>query len=320
MIIYGEYLFLENFITGVIIMYFTGKIAGKSPRLLRLLLCGIGCGAYAFTMFMAIPPLLSVLGKILFVLGISWVAFGFQPLRKLLLSGMLFFAVTVLYGGLTMALLSSFQWEGIAVSEGIYMPAATYFTVSFSAAFAVLFVALIISIIKTRRQQQRTRISVTLSMGNKNWDMEGFVDSGNFLREPFSGKPVAVVRKSMMEQMLKDHGDKTVRYMAIPYSTVGTEKGVMDGYRIDALKAGEQTIRKPILAVCEDETFLTGEKDRGQILLPESMLERGIYGDFNDNQGILSEAAKNFRKGYLLYRRKRCTTCTSQQGRGTEDA
>lgn len=320
MIIYGEYLFLENFITGLILLFFTGRISGEHIRSFRLIAAGCLCGIYAFSLFAAVPSVISLPGRIVFSVAVSWIAFGKPRWKRLFFNAGIFTIVTFLYGGITIAVLGAFILQGAIGAEGIYLPAATYFTVTAAAAAAALVMWLAADMIKTRRRQQRTKVGVTVQMGGKRFCLTGFVDSGNFLKEPFTGKPVAVVRQSVMRQILKNCGDKTVRYVAIPYSSVGTERGIMDGYRIDCLTAEEKIIRKPVLAVCRDEELLTGKDDEGQILLPESMLERGIYADFEDNQEVFAEVCRRLRKGDILHRGKRCASPASGQRGRKEDA
>ena len=187
--------------------------------------------------------------------------------------------MTVLYGGTASAFLTGFSWQGTAGPKGMYMPFATYLTVTCAAAAASLFVRLIVDIVKVKRQEARTKVEVTVCMGTEQLHLTGFIDSGNLLREPLSRKPVAVVKAEIMGKLLKAAPDAACRYTAIPYSAVGTEKGIMDGYRADAMVIGGMTIRNPVLAVCGNCDFPGGEYDRGQILLPESMLERGIYAE-----------------------------------------
>ncbi len=279
MVIYGEFLFLENFITGICITYFTVRIGGGAVRLLRLLLCGGLCGLYAFSIFSEIGGGIDLIFKIGFILLVSLAAFGKKPLKVLAANGILFFAVTVLYGGTASAFLTGFSWQGTAGPKGMYMPFATYLTVTCAAAAASLFVRLIVDIVKVKRQEARTKVEVTVCMGTEQLHLTGFIDSGNFLREPLSRKPVAVVKAEIMGKLLKAAPDAACRYTAIPYSAVGTEKGIMDGYRADTMVIGGMTIRNPVLAVCGNCDFPGGEYDRGQILLPESMLERGIYAE-----------------------------------------
>lgn len=279
MVIYGEFLFLENFITGMCITYFTVRIGGGAVRLMRLLICGGLCGLYAFSIFSRISWGISLIFKIGFILLVSLAAFGKKPLKILAANGILFFAVTVLYGGTAWALLTGFSWQGTAGTKGMYMPFATYLTVTCAAAAASLFVRLIVDIVKVKRQAARTRVEVTVCMGTERLQLTGFIDSGNFLREPLSGRPVAVVKAEIMRKLLQAAPDADCRYTAIPYRAVGTEKGIMDGYRADTMVIGETIIRNPVLGVCRNSDFLKGDYDRGQILLPESMLERGIYAE-----------------------------------------
>lgn len=320
MIVYGEYLFLENFITGLVLLFFTGRISGERIRFFRLLAAACLCGIYAFSLFAVVPAVISLTGRLVFSVTVSWIAFEKARWKRLFFNAGLFLVVTFLYGGITIAILGMFTLQGAFGAEGVYLPAVTYFTVTAAAIASALVMWLAADMIRARRRQQRTKTEVTLRFGEKSFCLTGFVDSGNFLKEPLTGKPVAVVRQSVMDRILKNCRDKTVRYIAVPYSSVGTARGIMDGYRIDSLTAEGKTIRKPVLAICRDEEFLKGREDEGQILLPESMLERGIYADFEDNQRIFSETYRRLRKGDILHRRKRCASSAAGQRGGEEDA
>ena len=54
MVVYAEYLFLENFITGLIILYFSGRICGRKTKKIRLCAGGALCGLFSFTLFVNI--------------------------------------------------------------------------------------------------------------------------------------------------------------------------------------------------------------------------------------------------------------------------
>ncbi len=278
MVIYGEYLFLENFLTGLVITYFTGRIAGLAVGRLRLLLCGLLCGAFAFSMFAAMPGAVTGAAKLLFAFGAAAAAFGWKGLRQTALLAGLFMIVTVFYGGTTVALLSFFGWQGIADGAGVYLPGATYLTVSAAAVCGLLILRLAVDLIRTKRQAGRTVTEVSVSMGGRRWQLTGFIDSGNLLREPLTGRPVALVGKALMEEMLAGAADADVRYAAVPYRAVGTERGLLDGWRADYIELENGQVKRPVLAVWGDGRFLPGEKG-GQILLPAEMLERGIYAE-----------------------------------------
>lgn len=281
MVIYGEYLFLENFITGLAILYFTGRVSGEKLRTARILAGGVCCGAYSFTLFIGLPGILSVLGNLSFSAVAVIVSFGRKTWKRLLVYAALFLIVTFLYGGTAIALLGAFGWEGAAWTGGVYLPAATYLTVMFSATAAALIMQAAVSLIRERRRAERTSVEAVVAMGKKQWRLQGFIDSGNMLREPLSRRPVAVVSRTMMERILSELEDTEVRYTVVPYRSVGVSSGVMDGYRADFVRVDGRTIKKPVLAVCEDDSFLTAEEGGKQILLPASMLERGIYANID---------------------------------------
>ena len=245
----------------------------------RIVLCGICCGIYAFSIFTSIAGVLSLAGKIMFAGLITWLAFGIRSIKRMVASAILFLIVTFLYGGITIGLLTAFSWEGITAAEGVYMPHVTYLTVTSAAIAAMLLVLLTINLIKARRQEERSAVETIVCMGDKQWNLEGFIDSGNFLKEPLTGRPVAVVSKALMEQMLAGMGDAQVRYTVIPYNAIGVKTGIMEGYKADYVKIPGKMIKKPVLAVSED-LWPTGGNER-QILLPGSMLERGIYAKFD---------------------------------------
>ncbi len=62
------------------------------------------------------------------------------------------------------------------------------------------------------------------------------VDSGNLLREPYSGRCVNVLSYECAGKLME--GDDIYRqkgYMKIPYSSIGNESGMMDGFEIDEM-------------------------------------------------------------------------------------
>lgn len=286
MVIYGEYLFLENFITGMVITHFTGKVTGYKTTKLRLFLCGICCGVYAFTIFTGLSGIASAASKTGFAVLISLLAFyragnvALTPvLTKALRGAACFLLVTFFYGGIALALLQTMSWQGITAAGGVYMEAPTYVRVTGAAAAAALMIEFTVNLIRTKRTQEKTQTEVTLRIGQREWQAEGFIDSGNFLKEPLSGKPVAVVNHRLFEIIKNESENDPKRYAVIPYSSVGVTKGILEGYRLDELKAGDAVIRNAFLAVWGEE-----HEAQPEILLPEALIEKiegGIYAELD---------------------------------------
>ena len=81
--IYAEYLFMENFITGILILWLTGRVSGRSIRKLHLFEGGLLCGIYSFVLFFdSMGYAAAVLGKILFSAVVVINTFGLLPERR----------------------------------------------------------------------------------------------------------------------------------------------------------------------------------------------------------------------------------------------
>ena len=281
MVIYGEYLFIENMITGWLILFFTAKILGERIRVLPMGFCGICCGLYAFILFSDIRGLASLVGKFLFSMAMVFLAFGKASPKRIVQNAGIFLSVTVLYGGIAIALLTSFGWTGVTATSGVYLPPLSYMTITAVATCSAWLLSILISLLKVKRIESRVIVDASLSLCKRKWQLKGLIDSGNTLKEPLTGKPVCIVRRALMEELLTYMEQPASRYTVIPYHGVGVEKNLLEGYRMDELSVRGKILKSPILAICEEKYFFKDAEDL-QILLPGMMLERGINGDYSE--------------------------------------
>ena len=249
-----------------------------------MMISGICCGAYAFVIFVPLGGLLSWICKGAFSSLMVWAAFRPDNRKKLLYGTMVFLGVTFFYGGIAIAFLTSFSRTGVTAAAGVYLSPLTYVSVTAAATGAALFLWFLLNILKTRRMDGRRIIETELILGTARWKLQGFIDTGNDLTDPLTGGPVCIVDRMLGQRMMKEAGGTDLaetRYRAIPYRAVGTEQGILDGFRMDAISFPDGfTVKNPVIAFCEEGHFRgkQGESEN-QILLPASLLERGIYGD-----------------------------------------
>ena len=102
--------------------------------------------------------------------------------------------------------------------------------------------------------------------------MQAFLDTGNHLTDPVSGAPVSLISERMAMQMKSVF--KPEKYHAIPFRSVGKDRGVLNAYELPELiiEGQEQSIRKEhvIVAICN-----TGisEESVCQMILHPRLLE-----------------------------------------------
>lgn len=310
MVIYAEYLFLENAVTGGMILLLTGKISGIRCKKRLLLLGSILCGIYSFILFWdTLNPLVAFLSKLGFSAAVVYAVFWPRKLRRFARITLVFYLVSFAMGGITIGLMYFLGIAGVTQNSSVYLGAVGYLYVLLGCAVTWLIFSFFADFIKDRMRKERTYADVEISIGGKSVTMKGMVDTGNFLTEPISGKPVMIVSAVAAKRFLPDEfveeaasERKTLhlsdalmsssyasRIRLVPFRSIGEEKGYLIGIRPDGIRIGIHNQKGSDTAFTASEgailaiykgVFLAGESDENcSILLHPSMIEGGIACD-----------------------------------------
>lgn len=78
---------------------------------------------------------------------------------------------------------------------------------------------------------------VTLNKNNRSVNVKALFDTGNSLTEPFSGKPVSIIEKGIINEILDKEiiNKEPQKYKVIPFKSIGEENGILEGLEIDSL-------------------------------------------------------------------------------------
>lgn len=254
MVIYGEYLFIENFVTGCLLLALTGRLAGRPVSSLRLLAAGALCGTAGFTIFLPASGLTAA------ATGAAAVAAAFG-LRGFVKTTLLFISLTFLSGGAAMAFLLWRQIPAVSGNGALYLEPFTYAQLILWASAAFALTDFFVKIVRERRFACITKGKVCLTIYGRSYWFEAFADSGNGLREPLTGRPVMLMDIKGAARLPEIPRE---RYVTVPYSAVGTEKGILDGFRADSIEFRGSRIKGAVIAFYEGdfgefEVLLNGE-------------------------------------------------------------
>ncbi|MDO4544868.1 MAG: sigma-E processing peptidase SpoIIGA [Bacillota bacterium] len=275
MVVYGDILFAENFIIGMVILYITARITGEritgAIRKLRLVAGGIMCGLFSLVIFLPVRMPVVLLMELAFAMAVCLVLFGKKTLWK---KALIFILVTYCMGGITMALLLLTHNPGIYTATGIY-------TGDMKAGLLAVFIALCLitalQIIKTvtdRKFYREHVFAVTICIGEFHEEMRGFLDTGNELREPVSGKPVAVADGSLWERMERAGALAPERLCMVPYASIGS-KGLLQAVRTDHVEINGRRIKGCVIAKGEGSFRMEERKIEGCDLLLSNEMSDG---------------------------------------------
>jgi stage II sporulation protein GA (sporulation sigma-E factor processing peptidase) len=140
--------------------------------------------------------------------------------------------------------------------------------------FATLIAAMMIMITKylsNNKLADENIVNVELFTGEETRVVRALIDTGNFLCEPITGKPVSLIRENVIDIECFKNG----RLYVIPFKSVGKEKGVLTGCKIDRMTVYKKDkgidINNPILAIYKG--FFSERNEYDMILHPKIITE-----------------------------------------------
>ena len=288
MTVYADVLLVINLFVNYVLLSCSSGIM-KLPVSGSRLFLGAAVGSlYGLVIFLPeLPVPVEFLLRLAASALIVFCTFGYKSIHMFLRAFFTFFAVSFAFGGIMLVLWTTVAPAGMIYSNGIF-----YYDISLSVlavSTVVCFAAVsLISHFAARRAPRESVASVTVSLDGKTVKTNGLVDTGNSLRESFSGYPVCTGEASVLKPLLPDAvrayldgkpPENGENLRLIVHTTVsGT--GIMPAFRPDYIevKTISRTVRtdKVYIAVA-DRTLAGGEY--GMILNTQILDEVKEYAE-----------------------------------------
>lgn len=270
--IYIDILFCVNFVIDYIILLTVRKFLSLSSRRRRLMLGAAVGGICSFVILL--PPIPSGMSMVIsFLTACAVVASAFAPLgRKLFIkTASAFFLISFGYCGAMIAVWILFSPQNIVIRNSSVYIAMSPITLVITAVVCYVILRVIMRI-TGRGDIGDTICTLSIRYGGKEVVCKGKVDTGNTLREPFSGDMAIVVRRELFSEFpeLSLSGEMEKGIRLIPYSSVGGE-GVMPAFRAKNIRmtaGGKSYDVSAYVALC-DGNRITGETDA---LVPSELI------------------------------------------------
>lgn len=274
--VYGDILFAENFIIGGALLYITMGIFRVDVRFgkgkLKLTAGSIMCGAFSLTVFLSMHGMLRMLMEAAFAFAVNFVVFG---RAKLWQKAAVFMLVTYAMGGVTMGLLLVTGNPGMYTAVGIYTGDMKAGMLAFFTALSVFTAKLIVKTFLKERFYREHVFDVKISLCGSVFETRGFLDTGNRLHDPVSGKCVAVAQESLWKRFESENLILPERMGVVPYEAIGAN-GLLVTLRTDWIEVGERKLDRCVVArgdECFDLKINDGEASECELLLSKEMTD-----------------------------------------------
>lgn len=204
---YVEYIFAENFFIDFILLYITGNLIKKKIIYKRLIVAALIGALYVILIAYFGKEFLTYfivkIGVSVLMIMVAYDSKGIIKNAKVILC---FYIVTVIMVGIVFALYS-FTSNKVTVNIII---------ISMFMGFAVL--KFLFYEIKLRKEKNNYIRTVSIEINNKTKSFKAFIDTGNELTDPMTGKPVIVVNMESLGDIL---GEDITKEILEFYNTEG---------------------------------------------------------------------------------------------------
>lgn len=268
---YLDVYFLENLMMNYLILCMTGRVT-KCRRVQWRMAAAAALGAAGACAVAVLPvhriALLSVMISLFTGIVMVVVSYGIHGRYSVTRMVTVFYFLALLMGGVWQLLMR-------------YLHMA--FPVSMLAGYAAVW----IGVEAWQRTKSKTQFlyEVTITTGGRKVNIKGFLDSGNQLVMPVTGKPVQVVdfevirtllsreETEELERMMRMEtvGESTGRFTYIPYHSIGREQGIMPVMILDDvyIKHGESAWNTKKVAAAISKTAVSCRGEYQMILHPQ---------------------------------------------------
>lgn len=285
MVVYAEYVFLENFVMNYFILSLTGRFAKFLPKRIKLILASSLGAAYAFIIFFpSLHFLFSILMKIacsMLIIVVCFTPYHFKDFLRIL---GIFYLITLVFGGAGFALFYFTNFNGI-ISNGIfYITNISIKNIFISCGVAYILIQFSWGYIQKQLAREKIMVDIGIEINNKKVDLKGMVDTGNSLMDPISKYPVIIVEYGAIKDILPMEIEEILlknqifnleqvalklgstwisRFRIIPYKALGTENGILIGFRPDNVLVYKEKdckdIKKIIIGIYNKTLSATGD-------------------------------------------------------------
>lgn len=262
-VIYADILIAINLIVNYLLLRATSVILGAERNAVRLLISSVLGGVFSLIIFVDnIPIWLNVPIKIIFLSVMVSVAFGIKKLSDFMKNFAAFFLCNFAFAGIMLAVNVFVSPDATVFKNGV-----VYFDISFvtlvAASVGCYAVLTLISKFTRSRMVHNLLYEISVMYDGKTVSGKALLDTGNNLKDGFSGKPVIIAEKSFLEKIIPADSDitKLRSFRLIPYSTINSG-GALPAFlaeEITVIFEGKRTTLRDIYVAVTDKKIVSSD-------------------------------------------------------------
>lgn len=245
--IYLDYVFFINFIFDFILLFTTKVLLKRNVKIKRIIL-GSFIGTFSiFILFISMPSFIFFLSKMFFGLIMVIITFKFKDIKYTLNNFFYLMILSIILGGFLYFLNIEAGYEHVGL---IFYKTGKTLDIFILLLLSILFFIIFTKKIKKYKNKISCYKTVKIFLNNKTYLLNGYIDTGNNLVDPYFNKPILIINKNI------DIFSK--RFIFVPYNSLNN-KGILKCFIIDKVFIEDIGYLKNVLiAKSNDKLSLSG--------------------------------------------------------------
>lgn len=272
--IYIDVLFIENFIMNYIVLVLTSTFIKRNIPIWKYVLGAFVGSLYSiFVFFPSMKLCYTFIAKLLISLIIVGIVFFSKKPKIYIRNLIIFYIVNILMGGTIFSIYYLNGNAGYCNNGVMYIYNFPLRILLFGVMVAYIGYNILKKLVRNKKRYNEY-INFSVLFDGKEVTVKGLVDSGNFLNDPITKKPVIVIEYSVIRDILPEDIAKIYeensandfdsvaeviinskwlsRFRLIPFSSLGMKNGMIIGFKPDMVKVSDnqcQQIKDVIIAI-----------------------------------------------------------------------
>ena len=252
MILYADIMLAINFSMDFLALFISSLLLHLKLLRLRIVVASLIGSVYALVqVLMEFDAISTAISSIFVAMIMIIVAFRFKGVGQMCLNCIVYLFVNTTLGGIMSLLYSQLNkiLSGFIESysyENTYSIARVFVVISLTAIAAIIFSKILCA------KKDVSTVEIKLKIKDVSYTLTGLCDSGNLLKEPFSGKSVILISEdSTPGKEIMSMSEMVKKY--IPYQDVNGS-GILKGVVPRELSIGTKNVNA-IVAIAQNDSF-----------------------------------------------------------------
>lgn len=252
--LYIDVFFLENFMLDSLLLLIVNRVMNNGRQYGRILLGG-AMGSFLTCVVIVVP----------FPSGVRMLLFHMLVNSVMICAGLRIQRISQFVQAFLLLYVAAFLTGGVIQ---VFHPYMRYVSVFYAAAvISYVIILKLWKIISYMHRRQNVILNVTLYTDKGEKSVTALLDTGNELRDCYTGEPVNIISPEMVSE-ISDHIELEKGFRLIPYHCINGES-VMKVFRVKKIcvhMEEDRWIENPLLGIGEES--LSGDREYEMILNP----------------------------------------------------